>query len=231
MLSDYHCDNHRRLSEDADMTYLLRDVDEVYRRSSAGGSKVIRSHQRRVRESVSRVLECDGYLLNPVPVGKPVVDHLPRALELGASGPLAQLARTVGRVATRLVWAHGYDKMPRSLARRYAFTEILGPSGPIFSENVIIGLVLFAPGTVYPQHSHQQIEESYVSVAGAWSENDAAVYAQGSLILNRPGDLHRITVGDRDPCLLVYAWLGTLERLRQPEMVFTRGRRGEASIP
>lgn len=215
----------RRLSDEADMFYLLRDVDEVYRRSSAGGSKVIRSHQRRVREALTRVLEADGSLLGTEPTDKPVAAHLPRALELGAYGPLAQLARTIGRIAPRLVWAHGYDKMPRSLARRYAFSEILGPSGPVFSETMIIGLVLFAPGTVYPQHAHEQIEESYVSVAGAWSENDAAVYAPGSLILNRSGDLHRITVGDRDPCLLVYAWLGTAERLRQPQMVFTRCRR------
>lgn len=216
----------RRLSDEADMFYLLRDVDEVYRRSSAGGSKVIRSHQRRVREALTRVLEADGYLLSTEPANKPVVAHLPRALELGACGPLAQLARTIGRIASRLVWAHGYDKMPRSLVRRYAFSEILGPSGPVFSETMIIGLVLFAPGTVYPQHAHEQIEESYVSVAGAWSENDAAVHAPGSLILNRSGDLHRITVGDRDPCLLVYAWLGTAERLRHSQMVFTRCRRG-----
>lgn len=36
----------------------------------------------------------------------------------------------------------------------------------------------------YPQHSHTDIEESYISVAGAWSENDVAVYAPGSLIFN-----------------------------------------------
>jgi len=48
----------------------------------------------------------------------------------------------------------------------------------------------------------REIEESYISVAGAWSENDAAVYTAGSLILNKPGYEHRITTGHEDPCLL-----------------------------
>lgn len=207
------------------MLYLLRDVDEVYRRSSAGGSKVIRRHQRRVRETLSRIIEADNCLVDVAPADKPVTAHLPRALELGAGGPLAQMARTIGRIAPRLAWAFGYEKMPRSLARRYAFSEIVGPSGPVASEALIIGLVLFAPGTVYPQHAHAEIEESYVSVAGAWSENDAAVYAPGSLILNRSNDQHRITVGDRDPCLLVYAWLGSAARLCAPNMTFSRSSR------
>ena len=31
--------------------------------------------------------------------------------------------------------------------------------------------VLFAPNTTYPQHSHKEIEESYISISGAWSES------------------------------------------------------------
>ncbi|GAB6060797.1 dimethylsulfonioproprionate lyase family protein [Desulfonatronum parangueonense] len=216
----------RRLSDVADMLYLLRDVDDVYRRSSAGGSKVIRAHQRRVRDALSRIIEADSPLFESRPAGdKPVTAHLPRALELGATGPLAQMARTIGRIAPRLTWAYGYDKMPRTLAKRFAFAEIVGPFGPVPAETLIIGLVLFAPGTVYPQHLHGDIEESYVSVAGAWSENDAAVYAPGSLVLNRSGQPHRITVGDRDPCLLVYAWLGAVERLKKPDLTFSRSPR------
>jgi dimethylpropiothetin dethiomethylase len=215
-----------RLRDDADLLYLMRDVDDVYRRSSAGGSKIIRGHQRRVRETLVRVIERDPVLRQTGGAVKPVTAHLPRALELGAHGPLSRLARTVGRVCPRLDWVYGYEKMPTNLAKRFAYAEIVGPNGPVPAETIVVGLVLFAPGTVYPQHAHADIEESYVSVAGAWSENDAAVYAPGSLILNRSHDKHRITVGDRDPCLLVYAWLGTEDRLRAPGMVFSRQKRG-----
>lgn len=222
MSCDQDVSANLRLSHKADLLYLLRDVDEVYRRSSAGGSKIIRSHQHQVRKSLSRIIEADEPLLDTVPTDKPVTIHLPRALEIGARGPLTQMAKTIGRITSLLTWAYGYKKMSRKLAQRYAFAEIVRPSGPVRAQTLIIGLVLFAPGTVYPQHAHQEIEESYISVAGAWSENDVAVYAPGSLILNRSGEQHRITVGDREPCLLVYAWLGKTERLLKPNMTFSR---------
>ncbi len=183
---------------------------------------MIRSHQHQVRKRLSRIIEADEHLLLKNPESKPVTIHLPRALEIGARGPLTQMAQTIGRVAPLFTWEYGYDKIPRKLSQCYAFTEIVSPSGPVPSSNIIIGLVLFAPGTVYPQHAHHEIEESYISVAGAWSENDAAVFAPGSLILNRSGHQHRITVGDREPCLLVYAWLGKDERLLKPNMKFSR---------
>ena len=82
-----------------------------------------------------------------------------------------------------------------------------------------------APKTTYPQHSHHEIEESYISIAGAWSENDVAVHAPGSLILNRPGDEHRITTADREPCLLAYAWTGPGDRLNAPDMKFSSSRK------
>jgi dimethylpropiothetin dethiomethylase len=90
---------------------------------------------------------------------------------------------------------------------------------------MILGFVLFAPNTTYPQHSHADIEESYISLAGAWSENELAVYSPGSLILNRPGEEHRITTGRYDPCLLAYAWIGPDGRLAQPGMKFSRTRK------
>ncbi|WP_245947410.1 dimethylsulfonioproprionate lyase family protein [Jannaschia seohaensis] len=111
--------------------------------------------------------------------------------------------------------------MPKALARRYAYCEVLGPKGPVPADDLILGFVLFAPKTTYPQHSHKGISESYISIAGSWSENDAAVFAPGSLILNDDGHEHRITTGDRDPCLLAYAWTGAPEALSGP-MTFSR---------
>lgn len=55
------------------------------------------------------------------------------------------------------------------------------------TDRIVLGLVLFAPATVYPQHHHQGIQESYVAVAGEWSENDVAVHPPGSLVLSEAG--------------------------------------------
>lgn len=215
-----------RLSDHADLGYLMREIDEVYRRGSAGGSRVVRAHQRKVREALAKAVEDDPAVLPVEPAEKPVTAHLARALDLGETGPLGGMCRTLSRIAPSLRWEYGYEKVPKALARRYAYAELMGPAGPVEARGLILGLVLFAPGTVYPQHAHAEIEESYISLAGAWSENDAAVYAPGSLILNRSGHEHRITVGDRAPCLLAYAWVGPPERLAAPGMVFSRPRRG-----
>ncbi|MBB4287768.1 dimethylsulfonioproprionate lyase family protein [Roseospira goensis] len=215
-----------RLSDQPDWTYLLREVDGVYRRGSAGGSGPIRGHQKRVRETLNRIVQADPAVEVREPCAQPVVGHLGRALDLAVAGPLAGLARALARVAPLLTWELGYRRPPPALARRYAYAELLGPRGPVRAETLILGLVLLAPGTTYPQHRHRDIEESYISLAGAWSENDAAVYAPGSLILNRADETHRLTVGDRDPCLLAYAWIGPVDHLAAPDMRLSKGRAG-----
>jgi dimethylpropiothetin dethiomethylase len=210
------------LSDRPDWLYLLRDYHEAFGAGSSGGSNAIRGHRRRVRERISRLVQADPPILGRQPADKPVTAHLGRALDLAADGPLAPMAATVRRLSPQFTWEWGYERVPRALAQRYAYCELAGPHGPVQAERIILGLVLLAPGTTYPQHSHKEIEESYVSLAGAWSENDAAVYAPGSLIYNRPEQAHRITVGERAPCLLAYAWLGPPERLRAPGMRFAR---------
>ncbi|MGD8428870.1 MAG: dimethylsulfonioproprionate lyase family protein [Ectothiorhodospiraceae bacterium] len=213
------------LSTRPELIYLLREFYETYRRGSAGGSPAIRQHQRRVREELSRIMTADAPLADREPASKPVVSHLGRALDNGMSGPQSSMVRAVGRIADTLTWEYGYERLPRELARRFAYTEVLGPRGPVVADSLILGFVLFGPGCTYPQHAHEGIAESYISISGAWSENGAAVYAPGSLILNQPGQHHRITVDVREPCLLAYGWIGSRERLVAPGMRFSRSRR------
>ena len=216
------------LSGYPDWQYLLWEYLSIYRRGSAGGSRVIRQHLRLVREALGRVSAEDPEVHPRQPVIKPVVAHLGRALDNSAAGPLAGLGRALARVAPELTWEYGYPRVPPHLARRFAYAELLGPRGPVVCPELILGVVLFAPGCIYPQHAHPGISESYVSLSGAWSENDGAVYAPGSLILNQPGQRHRITVGNHDPCLLAYAWIGAPERLSEPAMRFSAGSRPAA---
>jgi len=218
-----------RLLECPSWLYLLREFDTLYRHGSAGGSRLIRSHRKRVRDTLSAIVEANPIVTVRPAEPKPVVSHLPRALDLGERGAMRDMARAVSRVADQLTWEYGYQAVPRHLARKYAYCEVLGPRGPVVSDRLVLGFVLFAPATTYPQHSHEEIEESYISVAGAWSENDVAVHAPGSLILNRPGDEHRITTADLDPCLLAYAWTGSEGRLAAPTMKFSSNRRNRIS--
>lgn len=214
-----------RLCDCPDWLYLLHEFDALYRHGSAGGSRLIRAHRKRVRDALALIMDSNPEINDRAPEVKPVTAHLGRALDLGERGAVQGMSRALARVADKLTWEYGYEKVPKALARNYAYCEILGPRGPICAERLVLGFVLFAPSTTYPQHSHKEIEESYISVAGAWSENDAAVHAPGSLILNRPSMEHRITTGELTPCLLAYAWTGSEERLNQPGMKLSSPRK------
>ena len=214
-----------RLRDYPSWTYLLQEFYGIYARGSAGGSKAIRSHRKRVRDNLSYVIDSNPIVAHRQPLIKPVTAHLPRAFDLAASGPMAGMSRALERADTQLTWEYGYERVPQHLAQKYAYCEVLGPQGPILSERLTLGFVLFAPRTTYPQHSHLDIEESYISVAGEWSENEFAVFAPGSLILNKPGHEHRITTGDFDPCLLAYAWIGPSDKLAAPGMKFSKTRK------
>ena len=214
-----------RLFDHPDWLYLLREFDTLYRHGSSGGSRLIRAHRKRVRDMLSKTIETNPAIANRAPEAKPVTAHLPRALDLGERGAVSGMARALTRVSDGLTWEYGYKRVPKALAKKYAYCEVLGPRGPVRSDKLVLGFVLFAPKTTYPQHSHHEIEESYISIAGAWSENDVAVHAPGSLILNRPGEEHRITTADRDPCLLAYAWTGPEDRLTAPAMKLSSTRK------
>jgi len=211
-----------RLGHFPDWQYLLREVYNLYRFSSAGGSPSIRSHQKEVRHRLSRLLNDDPPINKIHASEKPVCSHLSRALDIGVSHPTASLSRAIERIRGQLLWEFGYGKVPAGLINKYAFSEFMGPKGIIVSKELILGLVLFAPGTTYPTHSHQGITESYFCLSGAISENDVGVYAPGSLILNPPNHPHRITTSDREPSLLAYAWVGPTENLTNQKMVFNR---------
>lgn len=211
-----------RLSNVPSWQYLLRDVLELYYMGSAGGSAKIRTHMAEVRRALGKVFEDDPEIDYGPAKLLPVCEHLDRAISSSTGLRTAKVARSLESVRGVLNWKYGYERVPRGLTRKYGYTEILGPNGPVVSDRIIIGCVLFAPKTTYPAHSHKGITESYVCIAGNTSENDAGVYAPGSLIFNPPGQMHRITTADREPCLLVYAWTGTQEDLQNQKMSFSK---------
>ena len=218
-------DEDIRLMDCPNWLYLLREFETLYRYGSNGGSPAIRSHRKKVRDRLSVVLGSNPAMIPRTPDTKPVTAHFARALDLGERGSMQGMARALREVRDGLTWEYGYERVPKALSQKYAYCEIVGPNGPVQAGNIVLGFVLFAPNTTYPQHSHAEIEESYISVSGAWSENNTAVYAPGSLILNKPDQEHRITTGERDPCLLAYAWVGPEDRLAAPGMKLSRGRK------
>lgn len=217
----------QRLTDVPDWGYLLAEFDSAYRHRSAGGSKVIRSHMRVVRERLSRCVSIKPEVRFDAPATLPVCAHLARALDNGDRDTMSSMVRAVDKIKDALTWQYGYEKLPRHLTNRYAFADILSPNGPVVCDDLTLGLVLFAPKTTYPAHAHSGITESYICLSGATSENDAGVYVPGSLIINLPEHKHAITTSDREPALLAYAWTGAPEDLAHQTMVFSRRRNGK----
>jgi len=211
------------ISDHPDWYYILQEFYNAYRFGAAGGSANIRRHQREVQTRISRCLTAEPMIIDQKPETKPVCAHLGRALDNGGLERTQSFVRAVGKVSDHLNWQYGYDKMPRSLQKKYAYSELVGPRGPIYCPDLILGLVLFAPKCTYPAHSHTDITESYLCLSGSLSENHAGVYPPGSLILNEAGREHAITTSDREPVLLSYAWVGRAETLSGFKMAFSPG--------
>ena len=171
-----------RLNDAPNWIYLLREFYEIYRYMPSGGSAAIRSHQRTVREAISRVIGANGMLDLRESVDKPVTAHLQRALDEGRQERHAPIIRSIDSIRDHLVWRYGYEKIPRGLKDKYAYAELCSASGPVVSEDITLGLVLFAPNCTYPAHAHDGLTESYICLSGAVSENDQGVYAPGSMI-------------------------------------------------
>jgi dimethylpropiothetin dethiomethylase len=204
--------------------YVLQEFYLAYRFGPAGGSADIRRHQREVQTRLSRCLNGEPRLVAQTAETKPVVNHLGRALDNGQNDRMASFIRALAKITDDLSWQYGYDRMPRSLEKKYAYSELLGPRGPVQCDDLILGLVLFSPKCTYPAHSHEDITESYLCLSGYVSENQAGVYPPGSLILNQAGREHAITTSDREPVLLAYAWTGPPEALQGFKMAFSQGK-------
>lgn len=189
----------------------------------AGGSGNVREHQARVAAVTRDLAEGVLSLRAPTPARRPAAaGRLDQALARGRRGPEAPAIRAIEPLARALVWREGYMRPPAGLHGRFAQCEVAAPGGPVQCRDMRLGLILFAPGCVYPAHAHPGIEESYVCLAGAVSQNEAGLLTPGALILNRPDRVHRLRAETGGPSLLAYAWLGPAPRLARAATRFVR---------
>lgn len=102
---------------------------------------------KKVRETLSLVISANPVVQPRKPVTKPVVAHLRRVFDLAANASMAGMGRALECASNDLTWEYGYERIPSHLSKKYAYCETLGPSGPVVSERLTLGFVLFAPRT------------------------------------------------------------------------------------
>ena len=145
-----------------------------------------------------------------------VLDHLDAALTAASAGPLAAVAAGFAPLAR----AHPWQQNPNYVAApptpgfldRYGYCELLGPGRPWPHASLRVGLMLLAPGTLYPSHSHPASEVYHVVAGrsawwrerGGWQMRDA-----GEAIHHAPNVPHA-TRAQAEPMLALYCWTGDI---------------------
>lgn len=149
----------------------------------------------------------------PKPASQPATAFLDQALAAGVSGPEAALAEAIRALAPDLAWTYGYpfDPTRPDLGKTIAFANILGRGGFDPAPDVLVGLTLIAPRTLYPLHAHPAIE-LYLVIAGTarWQASGAVeINPPGALILH-PSQTPHATETAAEPLLALYTWRGDL---------------------
>ncbi len=137
---------------------------------------------------------------------KPVVSYLSQISPENTADDYKKIVKNLRKLSGELFWRYGYQNPSQEMIENYAYTEIIGPDGPIYSEEVIVGFVLLAPGFYYPKHKHSRIEESYLFLTAKTFYNKA-ILAEGSFILNEIGKIHELKSAGKNPTLILYSWI------------------------
>ena len=147
----------------------------------------------------------------PEPNELPGCRHMPRALDLGETGPAARVARALRNLAPALAWAQN----PRYNAenRGAEFMDNYGWSGLGLTgnDNMSFGVMVLGPGVTYPLTSYDS-EGVFLVIAGSpeWISGDEPWrrVAAGDVICRPWGGAEGKRPGD-EPLLALYAWMYT----------------------
>ena len=122
-------------------------------------------------------------------------------------------------------WEQTYNRSDNealnAMLEAYGFAEIIGKWGPFVSNHVRVGMVLWGPNIVYPQHRHKA-EEVYLIVAGSAmftiGQGNEAITGKkraGDVVRIPSNSLHGFTTSD-EPIAILAVWLADSEDLRAP---------------
>lgn len=112
-------------------------------------------------------------------------------------------------------WAEYYaeDDWSRPFLPDFANGEGIGPDGVLIHDEIILGLFVLGPDTVYPPHAHPAAE-AYIVISGE-AEFQVGADARhsskkpGDLILHRENEPHAIRTHDK-PLFAIYVWSGAI---------------------
>jgi len=181
------------------------------------GSELMMHHLEKVNACFKQMITHP--VLQPrEPMKKPVVRYLRDALKMGMYFNESPIYHTIGLMDHHLTWECGYEHMPEGLADNYAYTEVIGPRGPVLCGQLIVGMLLLGPSCHYPSHRYPNLEVSYVCLGGYVNVNDLTILTTNSFVLIPQNQSHWLSTEEEIPSLLAYARLGEPQDLAHYRM-------------
>src|SRR5450631_953645 len=124
----------------------------------------------------------------------------------------ADLVSAVCHAAASMAWRQTYTEkdLDAAFLDNYGWSEILGPCGPLPSEQLACGFLILGPSTHYPRHRHAA-EEIYLPLSGTaeWQQGDAVWRdrSPGTPIHHASDEPHAMRTRTI-PLLALYLWHG-----------------------
>lgn len=189
----------------------LRAVRALYEADIRRGGMTA-PYLREVRDALQGVDEAAP--TPPQPTARAACQHLDVALMLARRGALEALGRALLPLAGHLAWqaCPTYDptEVGERFDRAYAYAELLGATGTVDREGVVVGILLLAPHTHYPAHAHPAAEVYHVLAGTACWRHGRSPWVRrppGARLLHPPHTPHAMHT-EAEPLLALYAWSG-----------------------
>lgn len=104
-----------------------------------------------------------------------------------------------------LPWQQRQEPDHPTFMAGHANAQIIGPSGLVVSDNLLIGISLLAPHVTYPNHHHPPAEVYLVLTEGEWRQEDQPWHQPGAggYVYNQPHVIHAMRSDDK-PLLAIW---------------------------
>jgi len=173
----------------------------------------VHRHAEGVGETLARLAEQDRESSRAVIARQlPACRFLPAMLsEVRAIN--AGLAAAIADIADDLHWRQNSNYSDEAMGQpgymeRYAYAELIGPSGPIKGDDFLLGLMILGPAMHYLDHSHPAPELYWLLTGPSeWKAGAGGFMPRlaGDTVWHPPFRLHATRTADT-PLLVVWAW-------------------------
>ena len=145
----------------------------------------------------------------------PVLRHWPQALA-GAASIDAELGAALAELSPTLDWRQNPNYVRRppgpGFLEGYGYAVIAGPGG-LVPAGIALGVLVLAPGVLYPAHAHPA-EEIYLVLdceSRWWRMGEEWRQGIGGAAIHHPPNVaHAMRAGPAAPLCAVYLWRGDL---------------------